>query len=126
MTDERTPKSVQQSLAGMIRWADVPPEERSARMRELSLKAKANREAERAARIAAGEVLRRKRRTRSDDALPPLEALEPDMREIQRERERAGLAALSFDALVREAALRQRREVAAATYEAMKAAKGKP
>ncbi len=126
MTGERTPKRLQQSLAGMMRWADTPPEERSARMSELSRRAAAKREAERAAREAAGEVVKRKRRTRSDDPLPPLETLEVDMRAIQHERDRDGLPPLSFEALVREAALRQRRAVAEATYAAMKAAKDKP
>jgi hypothetical protein len=114
------PKSLPHSIAGMSRWANVDPEERVRRMTALSEKAKAKRAEERALREAEGTA-KPQRRTRSEDALPPIEDLLPLMQSIQAERAAAGLAALSVDSLVREAALHLRKAIAQATYQALKA-----
>lgn len=119
--DELPPKSMPHAAAAYTRWANVDPDERVAKMTELSRKAAAKRAAERAAREAAGEVVKRRRRTRSDDALPPIGELLESIQQIQHERADAGLTELSQDALIREAALRHRRELAAATLAALKA-----
>lgn len=113
------PKSIPHSIAGMSRWSNIDPEERVRRMTALSQKAAAKRAEERVAHEAEGTAKPR-RRTRSEDALPPIEDLLPLMQSIQAEREIAGLSALSVDTLMREAALRLRKAIAQATYQALK------
>lgn len=124
--DELKPKSARHSLAAYTRWANTSPEERRRIMTERSKLAAAKRAAEREARLAAGEPVKPKRRTRSDDALPPIEDLVEEIALIQKERQRDGLPALSADAAIREAAFRIRSEIARATVDAMRKTEGKP
>lgn len=124
--DELKPKSAKHSLAAYTRWANTSPEERRRIMTERSKLAAAKRAAERAERIAAGEPVKPKRRTRSDDALPPIEDLVDEIALIQKERVRDGLPALSADAAIREAAFRIRSTIARATVDAMRKTEGKP
>lgn len=118
--DERKPKSAKHSLAAYTRWANTTPEERRRVMTERSQLAAAKRAAEREARKAAGEPVKPQRRTRSDDALPPIEDLVEEIAVIQKERLRDELPALSADAAIREAAFRIRSRIARATVEAMR------
>lgn len=115
------PKSLSHSLAGLARWAGTDPDERTRRMTELSHLAAEKRAANRAERVAAGEVAPKpKRRTRSAEPMPPIGDLLPLMETIQRERAEAGLSDLAIEPLMREAALRIRRAVAEDTYNALK------
>jgi hypothetical protein len=117
------PKSQRHSLAALTRWSRTDPDERTRHMTELSRLAAEKRKAERAEREARGEVVKPQRRTRSADPMPPVSQLLPLIADIQRERQAAGLPALSEDAILREASLRIRRAIAQSTYEALKGRK---
>lgn len=119
MSDE--PKSLRHSLAGLNRWAGIDPDARQAHMQMMQRKAAEKRAAEKAEREARGEVAKKpKRRARSVEPMPPIADLLPLMDVIQRERTDAGLSDLGIDALMREASLRIRRDIAESTYRALK------
>lgn len=116
MNAEDAPKSRRHAAAALVRWAGVDPDERARRMTELSKLAAAKRKADREASGAPAP----KRRPRSEEPLPPLEHLIPNMEAIQTQRVADGLPALSQDKLMREATLQLRRDIAVATMRALK------
>lgn len=119
--DGQGSKSLRHSMAGLNRWAGKSVDERAEHMRMMQRKAAERLEADRAARVARGEVVARpKRRPRSVEPMPPIGDLLPLMEDIQRERVEAGLSELAVDSLMREASLRIRRAIAESTFRAFK------
>jgi hypothetical protein len=114
MADDKA-KSLQHRIAGMSRWAGIDPDARAEHMRMMAAAAAAKRQA---AREAAG--LPEPRRSPRREPLPEAEVLAPYLEDIQARRASAGEQPLSYDALLREAALQSRRDIAQQAYDALK------